>query len=79
MQEGLKAMGVDFRVEGDNVVIEPVDSLKGAVLKSFGDHRTCMALAVAALAAKGDSEIDDKESVSKSFPSFFHMLFKFRC
>jgi len=75
MQEGLKAMGVDFRVEGDNVVIEPADSLKGAMLKSFGDHRTCMALAVAALAAKGDSEIDGKESVSKSFPSFFRTLF----
>ncbi|MDP3729910.1 MAG: 3-phosphoshikimate 1-carboxyvinyltransferase [Candidatus Omnitrophota bacterium] len=71
MQNGLKGMGVDFRVKGDNVVIEGSKSLKGASLKSFGDHRTCMALAVAALTAKGDSEIEGAQSVSKSFPSFF--------
>ena len=76
MQNGLKAMGVDFRVEGDNVVIEGAKSLKGALLKSFGDHRTCMALAVAALTAEGDSEIEGAESVSKSFPAFFETLFK---
>jgi len=76
MRNGLKAMGVDFRVEGDSVVIEGAKSLKGASLKSYGDHRTCMALAVAALTAEGDSEIDGRESVSKSFPSFFDMLFK---
>ena len=76
MQNGLKAMGVDFTVEGDSVVIEGRKSLKGALLKSFGDHRTCMALAVAALAAEGDSEIEGAESVSKSFPAFFETLFK---
>jgi len=78
MQNGLKAMGVDFRVESDRVVIEGAKSLKGASLQSFGDHRTCMALAVAALTAEGDSEIEGAESVSKSFPSFFEMLFKFK-
>ncbi len=75
MQNGLKSMGVDFRVEGDNVVIEPAKKLKGARLQSFGDHRTCMALSIAALAAKGYSEIDGAQSVSKSFPSFFNELF----
>ena len=76
MQNGLNAMGVDFRVEGDSVVIEGRKSLKGTLLKSFGDHRTCMALAVAALTAEGDSEIEGAQSVSKSFPSFFDNLFK---
>lgn len=76
MQNGLKAMGVDFKVEGDNVLIEPSRRLKGASLQSYGDHRTCMALAVAALAAESDSEIEDMESISKSFPSFFETLFK---
>jgi len=79
MQNGLRAMGVDFRTEGDNVVIRGAKILRGAVLRSFGDHRTCMALTVAALAAKGDSEIEGAESVSKSFPAFFETLFKFRC
>lgn len=76
MQEGLKAMGADFMVRGDSIVIEGVKSLKGADLKSFGDHRTCMALSVAALTARGESGIDGAESVSKSFPSFFEALFK---
>ena len=76
MQDGLKAMGVNFRIEGDNVVIEGAKRLKGASLQSYGDHRTCMALAIAALTAEGDSEIEGTESVSKSFPSFFEMLFK---
>ncbi|MCX5667203.1 MAG: 3-phosphoshikimate 1-carboxyvinyltransferase [Candidatus Omnitrophica bacterium] len=75
MQNGLKAMGADFRVEGDRIVIEGPKSLKGAGLKSFGDHRTCMALAVAALTAESDSEIEGMESVSKSFPAFFETLF----
>ncbi|MCX5665723.1 MAG: 3-phosphoshikimate 1-carboxyvinyltransferase [Candidatus Omnitrophica bacterium] len=76
MQDGLKAMGVVFRVKGDSVMIEGIRSLKGASLQSFGDHRTCMALAVAALAAEGDSDIEGTESISKSFPSFFDILFK---
>jgi 3-phosphoshikimate 1-carboxyvinyltransferase len=76
MRIGLGAMGVDFKVKGDSVVIEGGKGLKGARLKSFGDHRTCMALAVAALAAEGDSEIEGAQSVSKSFPSFFDILFK---
>lgn len=76
MQAGLRAMGANFNVEGGRIVIEPVESLKGGNLQSFGDHRTCMALAVAALTAEGDSEIDGAQSVSKSFPSFFDTLFR---
>ena len=79
MRHGLKAMGADFRVEGDSVVIDGIERLKGASLKSFGDHRTCMALAIAALTAEDDSDIKGAESVSKSFPSFFDLLFSLRC
>lgn len=78
MQNGLKGMGADFRVEGDNIVIEGAKSLKGSLLRSFGDHRTCMALAVAALAAKDGSEMEGAESVSKSFPAFFDLLNKLK-
>jgi len=76
MQKGLKAMGADLKVEGDNIVIDGRKSLKGAMLQSSGDHRTCMALSVAALTAEGYSEIEGAESVSKSFPAFFATLFK---
>ena len=33
-----------------------------------------MAMAIAALAAKGSSKIDDVECVAKSFPEFFEVL-----
>jgi 3-phosphoshikimate 1-carboxyvinyltransferase len=74
MQNNLRAMGSRFDVEGDDIVIEGSGSLKGAGLKSFGDHRTCMASAIAALAAQGESAIDDIECVGKSFPEFFDVL-----
>jgi len=74
MQENLEAMGAKMRVVGDDIVIDGVRGLEGARLKSFGDHRTCMAMAVAALAANGASEIDDVSCVSKSFPGFFEAL-----
>lgn len=74
MQENLKAMGADFSIKGDEIIIEGVPELRPARLKSFGDHRTCMAMAIAALAAKGQSVIEGAESVSKSFPEFFDIL-----
>ena len=74
MQEGLKAMGAKFYLKGDEVIIEGVEKLAGARLKSFGDHRTCMAMAIAAITASGESRIEGAESVSKSFPGFFGVL-----
>src|SRR3989338_4831412 len=74
MQEGLKAMGAKFYLKGDEVIIEGVEKLAGARLKSFGDHRTCMAMAIAAITASGESRIEGAESVSKSFPEFFEVL-----
>ncbi|MDD5422146.1 MAG: 3-phosphoshikimate 1-carboxyvinyltransferase [Candidatus Omnitrophota bacterium] len=78
MTENLRAMGARITVEGTDVVIDGVEELKGAGLRSFGDHRTCMAMAIAALAAKGSSVIDDTACVSKSFPDFFGMLEKIK-
>lgn len=75
MQKNITAMGGAFLVEGDRIIIEGREKLKGARLESFQDHRTCMALAVAALAADGESEMEGAESVSKSFPDFFTILF----
>jgi len=76
MQSNLRAMGARMDTAGGDIVIEGVFRLKGAALKSFGDHRTCMASVVAALAAEDASTIDDTRCVSKSFPAFFGMLGK---
>jgi len=74
MISNLGSMGARLSMDGDDMIIEGVAGLKPAQLKSFGDHRTCMAMAVASLRADGDSRIDDIECVSKSFPDFFEIL-----
>lgn len=76
MGRNLRKMGARISVKEDDVIIEGVDILKGSILDSYGDHRTCMSMAVAAISADGESSIDGAESVSKSFPAFFDILGK---
>ena len=45
-------------------------ALHGAEVSSFGDHRIAMALAVAGLAAEGETVIDRAESASVTYPDF---------
>ncbi len=74
MITGLAAMGADIRSEGDSVVIEGPTRLHAARVDSFQDHRTAMALAVAALTAKEPSSITGSEWVDISFPDFWDKL-----
>jgi len=78
MVVNLKKMGADICVQEsggcENILINGQGKLKGAALKSFGDHRTAMSLVVAAFAAKGKSSLDDISCVSKSFPGFLKTL-----
>lgn len=76
MQDNLKIMGSRFYIKGDDIMIEGVEKLNGSRLKSYNDHRTCMAMSIAALSATGESEIEGVDSVSKSFPGFFASLGK---
>ncbi len=70
MKKELKKMGIKTKLINDNFVIEDSDP-EGAKLDSHGDHRVVMALTVAALAAKGSSELSDAEAVTVSYPNFF--------
>ncbi len=70
----LRNMGADINVEGEDIVINGVKGLKAAGLKSYGDHRTAMAMTIAALAASGQSGLDDPDCAAKSFPQFFDYL-----
>lgn len=74
MKDNLQKMGARLTLKGGDIVIDGVEVLSGASLESFGDHRTCMSMAVAALAAKGSSSMDDIACVGKSFPEFFKVL-----
>jgi 3-phosphoshikimate 1-carboxyvinyltransferase len=55
-------------------VIEGGAPLSGAAVRSFGDHRIAMALSVAALGARGATEVEGAECVAVSFPSFYDVL-----
>jgi 3-phosphoshikimate 1-carboxyvinyltransferase len=74
LAEGLLALGARVRELPDGLVIEAGAGLRGARLRSHGDHRIAMALTVAALAAEGPSEIEDADCVGVSFPEFFAVL-----
>lgn len=78
MLVNLKRMGADIQVKRvgglENIIIKAQNGLCGGELESFGDHRTAMSVVIAALAAKGDSKIDDINCVNKSFPGFLDTL-----
>jgi 3-phosphoshikimate 1-carboxyvinyltransferase len=72
--EGLGALGARVRELPDGLVVEGGARLRGARVRSRGDHRIAMALSVAALAAEGATEVEDAECVAVSFPDFYALL-----
>jgi len=75
MLENLRKMGADIQVTGsEDIVINPQGWLRGAKVKSYGDHRTAMSMIIAGLAASGTTTIDDTTCISKSFPDFLKVL-----
>ncbi len=71
--ENLRKMNADVEEFEDGFRVGKSD-LKGARVESFGDHRIAMAFAVAALFAKGETEIFGAECAAVSFPAFFQTL-----
>jgi 3-phosphoshikimate 1-carboxyvinyltransferase len=72
--ENLRAMGVEVEEHDDGLTIRERTPLRGAKLNAHGDHRIAMAFTIAALVAKGESEIVGAECVGVSFPEFFRLL-----
>ena len=78
--QGLRAMGASVEEFPDGLRVEgrSAGKLRGASIAPEGDHRIAMALAVAALAAEGDTVIRDAECVGVSFPQFFSAIERLR-
>jgi len=75
MAEALSRLGAAVEESRDELVVRGADSdLSGARLDGRGDHRIVMALAVAGLAADGETTITGAEDVDVSFPGFFETL-----
>lgn len=70
----LRAMGADVQEFDDGLAVSGPTQLHGAHIDSHGDHRIAMAFSVAALIAKGETEISGAECVAISFPEFFTLL-----
>ena len=70
----LKAFGAEARAEADDLVIEGPQDLRGGRVDPAGDHRIAMAAAVAALAARGESAVEDPACADVSYPGFFDEL-----
>jgi len=78
MAECLDAIGVKSEERPDGIVIEGTGGrpVKGGTIKSHGDHRIAMAMAMAALNSTEGIKIEGAESVDVSFPGFFGALGK---
>jgi 3-phosphoshikimate 1-carboxyvinyltransferase len=74
MTEGLRALGVEIEERPDGMVIGGGKPLEGASVKTYGDHRVAMSLAVAGLSTAGGVEMDEVGCVDTSFPGFFELL-----
>ncbi|HVG29856.1 MAG TPA: 3-phosphoshikimate 1-carboxyvinyltransferase [Pyrinomonadaceae bacterium] len=72
--ENLRAMGARVEEYDDGLFVEGRAPLRGARVRSYGDHRVAMAFAVAGLVAEGETEIEGAECVAVSFPEFFELL-----
>ena len=74
MAAELKKMGAAVQERPDGMEITGRDTLEGARCESHGDHRVAMAMAVAGLAARGETVIQDTDWIETSFPGFEKML-----
>lgn len=78
MTRELRNLGVEVEEREEGMRIEGRKRLKGAKLKSYGDHRVAMSLAVAGLFSEGGVEIDDAACADISYPGYFDLLEQLR-
>lgn len=71
MTENLRRMGAEVEPTDDGMVIHGGKPLHGATIDPHLDHRIAMSFAVAALAADGETEIQDADCVKISYPGFY--------
>jgi 3-phosphoshikimate 1-carboxyvinyltransferase len=74
LAEGLRRMGATVDEHPDGLTVHGRGMLTGAAVRSHGDHRIAMALAIAGLAAEGETEIEDAGCIAVSFPEFPSLL-----
>ncbi|MDX2040806.1 MAG: hypothetical protein SF097_06140 [Acidobacteriota bacterium] len=72
--DNLRLMGIQVEEFDDGLRLTGKQTLKGARVESYSDHRIAMAFAVAGLIATGETEIAGAEAASVSLPEFYNLL-----
>ncbi len=71
---GLRALGADVTIDGDDLRIVGPTALHGDATDSLADHRLAMTFAIAGLIASGRTVISRPGSAVISYPGFFDEL-----
>ena len=71
---GFRNLGIAAEERPDGFTVHGTGAPRGGVAHAHDDHRIAMALAIAALSARGRSTIDGSEAVAISYPGFFDVL-----
>ena len=76
MSEVLDSFGVNFRLEGDGIIIQGLGkdgTFKASEIDSHGDHRIAMASSIGSLRSNGENFVLDCLNVNTSFPNFIEV------
>ncbi len=71
IREEYGKLGIEVDLSQPDIMRIRGGTVRPAVVRSHGDHRMAMSLAVAALRAEGPVTIEGCECVAKSYPDFF--------
>lgn len=71
MEGAVNALGGRARAEGDALIIQGVERLKGGTAQGRNDHRVLMALAGAGLRSSAPVQVTDAWAVRKTYPDFY--------
>ncbi|GIN60748.1 3-phosphoshikimate 1-carboxyvinyltransferase [Robertmurraya siralis] len=70
----LQKLGAKIESTNDGMIIYGKQQLLGGTVSSHGDHRIGMMLAVASLVCKEQTNLENIEAISVSYPNFFNHL-----
>lgn len=70
----LQKLGAKIESTKDGMIIYGKQQLLGGTVSSHGDHRIGMMLAVASLVCKEQTNLENIEAISVSYPNFFNHL-----
>ncbi len=72
---GLQANGVEARIEGDDLIVKGLGSVKGGgIVETHLDHRIAMSFLMMGLGAENPVTVDDIGMIATSFPDFIPLM-----